>query len=140
MKKYLSKTYLLAMLGASIEYYDIALYGYMAPVLVPIFFPFLDTTTSYCNEVPPIPLCIALPSARRCSSCLLLKQANALDILLYVLCLSANWFIFMLCRYCADKVPINVSLIFLSQKVRDIYNSIKIITGSDIAGYAANVK
>lgn len=35
------------MLGASIEYYDIALYGYMAPVLVPIFFPFLDATTSY---------------------------------------------------------------------------------------------
>ena len=35
------------MLGASIEYYDIALHGYMAPVLVPIFFPFLDTTTTY---------------------------------------------------------------------------------------------
>lgn len=35
------------MLGASIEYYDIALYGYMAPVLAPIFFPFLDKTTSY---------------------------------------------------------------------------------------------
>ena len=91
------------------------------------------------DEVPPIPLC-TLPSASICSSCLLLMQANALDILLYVCCLSVNWFIFVLCRYYADNVPINVPLILRFQKIRDIYNSIKIITSSDIAGHAANVK
>ena len=40
----------------------------------------------------------------------------------------------------SDNVPVNLSLVFLSQEVRDINNSIKIITGSDIARYAANVK
>ncbi len=35
------------MLSASIEYYDVALYGYMAPVLVQVFFPHLDKSTAY---------------------------------------------------------------------------------------------
>lgn len=35
------------MLGASIEHYDVALYGYMAPVLVQVFLPHLDRTTAY---------------------------------------------------------------------------------------------
>lgn len=35
------------MLGASIEYYDIALYGYLAPVLVTVFLPHLPKTTAY---------------------------------------------------------------------------------------------
>ena len=47
MKKYFKGLYLPAMLGASIEYYDIALYGYMAPVLVQVFFPNLEKTTAY---------------------------------------------------------------------------------------------
>jgi len=67
-------------------------------------------------------------------------QARVLDMLLYVWRLPVNWFIFVLCQYYADNVPINLSLIILSQEVRDINYSIKIITGSDIAGYTANVK
>jgi MHS family proline/betaine transporter-like MFS transporter len=47
MREYLNKTYLPAMLGASIEYYDIALYGYLAPILVPVFLPHLEKTTAY---------------------------------------------------------------------------------------------
>ncbi len=47
MKKYFNKIYLPAMLGATIEYYDIALYGYMAPVLVQVFLPQLPKTTAY---------------------------------------------------------------------------------------------
>lgn len=47
MKKYFNKFYLPAMLGASIEYYDIALYGYLAPVLVTVFLPHLPKTTAY---------------------------------------------------------------------------------------------
>lgn len=47
MRKYFKSFYLPAMLGAGIEYYDIALYGYMAPVLVQVFFPHLDKTTAY---------------------------------------------------------------------------------------------
>lgn len=47
MKKYFKNLYLPAMFGASIEYYDLALYGYMAPVLVQVFFPALDKTTAY---------------------------------------------------------------------------------------------
>lgn len=35
------------MLGASIEYYDIALYGYMAPILVHVFLPDFPKTTAY---------------------------------------------------------------------------------------------
>lgn len=35
------------MLGAGIEYYDVALYGYLAPVLAPVFFPNLKITTAY---------------------------------------------------------------------------------------------
>jgi hypothetical protein len=31
--KYLKKQYSPAMIGAAIEYYDIALYGFMAPIL-----------------------------------------------------------------------------------------------------------
>jgi MHS family proline/betaine transporter-like MFS transporter len=47
MPKYFNKFYLPAMLGASIEYYDIALYGYMAPVLVNVFLPNIPKTTAY---------------------------------------------------------------------------------------------
>ncbi|KIE06089.1 hypothetical protein NF27_BK00100 [Candidatus Jidaibacter acanthamoeba] len=47
MKEYLNKTYLPAMLGAAIEYYDIALYGFMAPILVQVFLPHLPKTTAY---------------------------------------------------------------------------------------------
>ncbi len=47
MRKYLKGCYLPAMLGSSIEYYDIALYGYMAPVLIQVFFPHLDKITAY---------------------------------------------------------------------------------------------
>lgn len=47
MRKYLNQTYLPAMLGASIEYYDIALYGYLAPILVPVFLPHLEKATAY---------------------------------------------------------------------------------------------
>ena len=35
------------MLGAGIEYYDIALYGYLAPILVQVFLPHLEKTTAY---------------------------------------------------------------------------------------------
>ncbi len=35
------------MLGSSIEYYDIALYGYMAPVLVEVFLPQLSKLSAY---------------------------------------------------------------------------------------------
>jgi MHS family proline/betaine transporter-like MFS transporter len=35
------------MAGAGIEYYDIALYGYMAPILVPIFLPDIPKTYAY---------------------------------------------------------------------------------------------
>ena len=47
MRKYLKGYYLPAMLGSGIEYYDIALYGYMAPVLIQVFFPHLDKITAY---------------------------------------------------------------------------------------------
>lgn len=47
MIKYLKSLYLPAMLGAAIEYYDIALYGFLAPVLVPVFLPHLQKTTAY---------------------------------------------------------------------------------------------
>ncbi|MEK6734455.1 MAG: MFS transporter [Pseudomonadota bacterium] len=47
MKKYLSKAYRPAMVGTAIEYYDIALYGYMAPILVQVFLPFIDKLTAY---------------------------------------------------------------------------------------------
>jgi MHS family proline/betaine transporter-like MFS transporter len=47
MKKYFNKFYMPAMLGSSIEYYDIALYGYMAPVLVNVFLPAWPKTTAY---------------------------------------------------------------------------------------------
>lgn len=36
-----------AMLGATIEYYDVALYGYLAPLLAPVFFPHFKITTAY---------------------------------------------------------------------------------------------
>ncbi|MEI6791383.1 MAG: hypothetical protein WCK42_09410, partial [Myxococcaceae bacterium] len=36
-----------AMLGATIEYYDLALYGYLAPILAPVFFPSFKITTAY---------------------------------------------------------------------------------------------
>lgn len=47
MKKYFNKFYMPAMLGASIEYYDIALYGFLAPVLINVFLPHLPKTTAY---------------------------------------------------------------------------------------------
>ncbi|MFN7038650.1 MAG: MFS transporter [Alphaproteobacteria bacterium] len=47
MRKYFKNNYLPAMLGATIEYYDIALYGYMAPILIKVFFPDLDKTLAY---------------------------------------------------------------------------------------------
>jgi MFS transporter, MHS family, proline/betaine transporter len=47
MKKYFGRIYLPAFLGTAIEYYDIALYGYMAPILVQVFLPHLDKMTAY---------------------------------------------------------------------------------------------
>lgn len=47
MKKYFGKTYMPAMLGTAIEYYDIGLYGYMAPVLIQIFLPQFDKLSAY---------------------------------------------------------------------------------------------
>ena len=44
---FFSKKTMPAMLGAGIEYYDLALYGYLAPVLAPIFFPSFKLTTAY---------------------------------------------------------------------------------------------
>lgn len=35
------------MLGSGIEYYDIALYGYLAPVLIKVFLPHLSKSTAY---------------------------------------------------------------------------------------------
>ena len=46
MKKYLSKTYFPGMLGRGIEYYDLALYAYMAPTYTDLF-SFLDTTPHF---------------------------------------------------------------------------------------------
>lgn len=43
----MKKPYMLAMLGSGIEYYDIALYGYLAPVLIQVFLPNLEKTTAY---------------------------------------------------------------------------------------------
>jgi MHS family proline/betaine transporter-like MFS transporter len=47
MKKYFNKIYLPAMLGAGIEYYNIALYGYMAPILIQIFLPTFPKIKAY---------------------------------------------------------------------------------------------
>lgn len=47
MKKYFNKTYLPAMLGTAIEYYDVSLYGYMAPVLIQVFLPDFDKLSAY---------------------------------------------------------------------------------------------
>lgn len=47
MQKYLNKAYLPAMLGAGVEYYDIGLYGFLAPVLVKTFLPHLDKSSAY---------------------------------------------------------------------------------------------
>jgi MHS family proline/betaine transporter-like MFS transporter len=47
MKKYLGKVYLPAFLGTAIEYYDIALYGYMAPILIQVFLPHLSKVSAY---------------------------------------------------------------------------------------------
>ena len=47
MKKYLSKAFLPAMVGTAIEYYNIALYGYMAPILIQVFLPFIDKLSAY---------------------------------------------------------------------------------------------
>ncbi|MBN9543525.1 MAG: MFS transporter [Alphaproteobacteria bacterium] len=41
------KNYLPAMLGAAIEYYDVALYGFMAPILVKVFFPYITKSKAY---------------------------------------------------------------------------------------------
>lgn len=45
--QFLNKKTMPAMLGAGIEYYDLALYGYLAPVLAPVFFPSFKLTTAY---------------------------------------------------------------------------------------------
>ncbi len=45
--KFFKKNYFPAMLGTAIEYYDISLYGYMAPILTQIFLPKLDKLTAY---------------------------------------------------------------------------------------------
>lgn len=47
MKKYFSKKYAPAMMGTAIEYYDVSLYGYMAPVLIQIFLPNFDKLSAY---------------------------------------------------------------------------------------------
>lgn len=47
MRKYLKSRYSPAMLGAAIEYYDLSLYGYMAPIMVAMFFPQFPKTTAY---------------------------------------------------------------------------------------------
>ncbi|MEI6805554.1 MAG: MFS transporter [Myxococcaceae bacterium] len=45
--RFFNKKTMPAMLGAGIEYYDLALYGYLAPVLAPVFFPSFKLTTAY---------------------------------------------------------------------------------------------
>lgn len=47
LKKYFNKLYLSAILGTSIEYYEIGLYGYMAPILVQVFLPQLNKLTAF---------------------------------------------------------------------------------------------
>jgi len=47
MRKYLSKAYRPAMIGTAIEYYDVTLYGYMAPILIQVFLPFIDKLSAY---------------------------------------------------------------------------------------------
>lgn len=47
MKRYFNKTYLPAMVGTAIEYYDVSLYGYMAPILVQVFLPNFDKLKAY---------------------------------------------------------------------------------------------
>lgn len=47
MKKYLNQKYLSAMLGVSIEYYDVSLYGYMAPILIQVFLPHIEKVSAY---------------------------------------------------------------------------------------------
>lgn len=47
MKKYFSRKYIPAMMGTTIEYYDVSLYGYMAPVLIQIFLPNFNKLTAY---------------------------------------------------------------------------------------------
>ncbi|MBH1988659.1 MAG: hypothetical protein I8H75_03510 [Myxococcaceae bacterium] len=43
----LNRKALPAMLGAGIEYYDVGLYGYLAPVLAPAFFPNIRVADAY---------------------------------------------------------------------------------------------
>lgn len=45
--KYLDKTYLPAMIGSAIEWYDIALYWYLAPILIKVFLPTIPSTKAY---------------------------------------------------------------------------------------------
>lgn len=47
LRKYFSKIYLPAVLGVAIEYYEIGLYGYMAPILVQVFLPQLHKLTAF---------------------------------------------------------------------------------------------
>jgi len=47
MYKYLNKSYLPPMLGSSMEYYDIALYIYMAPILTQVFLPDILKTKQF---------------------------------------------------------------------------------------------
>lgn len=47
MKKYYSKKYIPAILGTAIEYYDVSLYGYMAPILVQLFLPNVNKLSAF---------------------------------------------------------------------------------------------
>ncbi|MCT4636030.1 MAG: MFS transporter [Rickettsiales bacterium] len=47
MRKYFNKKYIPAIMGTTIEYYDISLYGYMAPVLIQVFLPNFDKLSAY---------------------------------------------------------------------------------------------
>lgn len=47
MRKYFSKKFIPAIMGTTIEYYDVSLYGYMAPVLIQVFLPNLDKLSAY---------------------------------------------------------------------------------------------
>lgn len=47
MKKYFTKKYFPAIIGTAIEYYDVSLYGYMAPILIQVFLPNIDKLKAY---------------------------------------------------------------------------------------------
>lgn len=47
MKKHFNRKYMPAMIGVAIEYYDVSLYGYMAPILVAVFLPNIEKVSAY---------------------------------------------------------------------------------------------